>query len=114
MAKIERPADFGTPQYLSKDQHCENPDPDLLSKHGQARKAWVWQQRMDVRNGKGNNNIQIKFYHVVEKEYMIRLCPCQVSDHCTCENTNQGTQVCSPLFTVPNPDEDQVFPWCRG
>jgi len=111
--KIERPNDFGTPEYFSKDQHCENPNPDLLSKHGQARKAWAWQQRMEVRSGRGNSN-QIKFYHVVEKEYMIRLCPCQVSGHCTCENTNPGTQVCSSLFTVPNPDEDQVFPWCRG
>jgi len=112
--KIEQPSDFGTPQYFKKDQHCENPNPDLLSKHGQARKAWAWQQRMEVRNGKANNNNQIKFYHVVEKEYMIRLCPCQVNGHCTCENTKPGTQVCSPLFTVPNPDEDQVFPWCRG
>lgn len=112
--KIERPADFGTPKYFAKDQHCENPNPDLLSKHGQARKAWAWQQRMEVRNGRVNNNNQIKFYHVVEKEYMIRLCPCQVSGHCTCENTNPGTQACSRLFTVPNPDEDQVFPWCRG
>jgi len=111
--KIDRPDDFGTPEYFSKDQHCENPNPDLLSKHGQARKAWAWQQRMEVRSGRGNSN-QIKFYHVVEKEYMIRLCPCQVSGHCTCENTSPGTQVCSSLFTVPNPDEDQVFPWCRG
>jgi len=111
--KIERPKDFGTPEYFSKDQNCENPNPDLLSKHGQARKAWVWQQQTELRRGNVGSN-KIKFYHVVENEYMFKFCPCQVSGHCTCENTNQGTQVCSSLFPVANPEEDQVFPWCRG
>jgi len=110
--KIERPRDFGTPEYFSKDQHCENPNPDLLSKHGQARKASAWQQSQ-LKFGREGNNV-VKFFHVVEKEYIIRLCPCQGGSHCTCESTNPGIQVCSSLFNIPNPEEDQVFPWCRG
>merc|ERR1719184_758355 len=52
--KIERPSDFGTPEYFSKDQHCENPNPDLLAKHGQARKAWAWQPRVELKSGSGS------------------------------------------------------------
>ena len=29
---IELPKDFGSTEYFEKDQHCENPNPDLLSR----------------------------------------------------------------------------------
>ena len=41
----------------------------------------------------------VEFHHVVEREYMVRLCPCMMS-HCTCETIAPGQQVqCSPTLT---------------
>ena len=37
--KIERPKGFGSVEYFHRDQHCENPNPDLLAKHGVTMKA---------------------------------------------------------------------------
>ena len=39
--KIERPDSFGSKEYFHRDQHCENPNPDLLAKHGAALKVKV-------------------------------------------------------------------------
>ena len=74
---IALPKDFGSTEYFGKDQHCENPNPDLLSRqdqpiylfcsaliltsehinhmsccrHGQPRRAWGWQQEWEVQEG---------------------------------------------------------------
>ena len=37
--KIERPESFGSMEYFHRDQHCENPNPDLLTRHGMTRKV---------------------------------------------------------------------------
>lgn len=89
-----------------KDQHCENPNPDLLTKHGQARQA-ILEPTMQTAT-------LIRFHHVVESRYMIRLCPCRPGALCTCQNSDPASQVCSSLVPVSNPDSDQVFAWCRG
>jgi len=113
---INRPQDFGSSNYFSKDQHCENPNPDLLSRHGQPRRAWGWQQEWEVREGEKQARAEVRFLHVVEREYMLRLCPCQDTGQCTCEHIEPGQRVCSSLIEIPvdNPGEDQVFAWCRG
>ena len=33
---IALPKDFGSTEYFGKDQHCENPNPDLLSRQDQS------------------------------------------------------------------------------
>lgn len=110
---IQLPKDFGSTEYFEKDQHCENPNPDLLSRHGQPRRAWGWQQEWEVREGE-QATAEVRFLHVVERQYMLRLCPCQDSGQCTCEYVEPGQRVCSSLIEVDNPGVDQVFPWCRG
>jgi len=102
--KIERPDSFGSKEYFHRDQHCENPNPDLLAKHGAALKVETV--------GRDETDVAV-FHHVVEQEYMIRICPCLMS-HCTCETVSPGSQVCSQIFQVENPEDDQVFAWCRG
>ena len=83
--KIDRPKGFGSVEYFHRDQHCENPNPDLLAKHG-----------VTMRAGVGGGE-RLEFHHVVEREYMVRLCPCMMS-HCTCETIAPGHQVqCSPI-----------------
>ena len=57
--------------------------------------------------------VNVVFHHVVEREFMLRLCPCVMS-HCTCETISPGSQVGSRIMRVNNTGEDQVFPWCRG
>ena len=100
--KIERPDTFGSVEYFNRDQHCESPDPDLLAKHG-----------MSVRSGGGE---VVMFQHVVEQEYMVRMCPCVMS-HCTCETVPPGTQVCSKIFQVSCEkifemfDDENYFRW---
>ena len=97
---IDRPNNFGTTEYFFKDQHCENPNPDLLAKHGHSKKV-------------GPTGRVLVFEHVVEQEYMVRLCPCLPS-HCSCESQAPGSQICSRILRVNNTGEDGVFPWCRG
>lgn len=83
--KIERPAYFGSREYFSRDQHCESPNPDLLAKHGMSMKTI--------------GSDAVVFHHVVEREYMIRMCPCVMS-HCNCDNVSPGTQFCSRIYKV--------------
>ena len=122
--KIERPESFGSMEYFHRDQHCENPNPDLLTRHGMTRKV-------GASGGlQGESVVTVVFHHVVEREFMLRLCPCVMS-HCTCETIAPGSQVlccivcllfvqflflqvCSKIIEVDNPAEDQVFSWCRG
>ena len=99
---VNRPNNFGTTEYFFKDQHCENPNPDLLAKHGHSKKVGTSRRRGVV-----------VFEHVVEQEYMLRVCPCLLS-HCSCESQPPGSQICSRILTVNNTGEDGVFPWCRG
>ena len=101
--KIERPETFGSLEYFHRDQHCENPNPDLLTRHGMTKKVGA--------SGRGLESVV--FHHVVEREFMLRMCPCVMS-HCTCETISPGSQVCSKILEVDNPEEDQVFQWCRG
>ena len=92
---IDRPDSFGTAEYFDRDQHCENPNPDLLAKHGSTVKVITDDTRDDQIHGLET----VEFYHVVEREYMIRICPCIMS-HCTCETVPQDSQVCSKIFEV--------------
>lgn len=103
--KIERPESFGSMEYFHRDQHCENPNPDLLTRHGMTRKVGA--------SGAQETAVTVVFHHVVEREFMLRMCPCVMS-HCTCETISPGSQVCSKIIEVDNPAEDQVFSWCRG
>jgi len=104
----QRPGDFGSTEYFGKDQHCENPNPDLLSRHGQPHKAWARTE------DSGGQRTLVTFQHVVEKEYMLRLCPCQDTSHCTCDSVDPGDRVCSSLIVVDNPGDNHVFSWCRA
>ena len=97
---IDRPNNFGTTEYFFRDQHCENPNPDLLAKHGQSKTASL-------------SEPVVVFQHVVEREYMVRLCPC-ILNHCNCETIQPGSQTCSRIIRVNNTGPDHVFPWCRG
>ena len=87
--KIDRPDSFGSVEYFHRDQHCENPNPDLLTKHGVA-----------LKTGSGSANEVVVFHHVVEREYMVKMCPCVMS-HCTsCENVSPRSHVCSKIIQV--------------
>jgi hypothetical protein len=141
------PPDFGTRDYFSKYQNCDNPNPDLLWKHGDSVKAAVGggggkhggggSQRLRLNGGGGGlwptatstmtssstattttTLEKVVFYHVVEQQYILRICPCNNSAPlpCSCEhaNGNGGSTTCSEIFNISNPYREKVFPWCRG
>ena len=87
---------FGTEPYFSEFQNCKNLDPDLLWKHGES---------MRISTTLGN---ELLFYHILGKEYVMRLCPC--SPHCSCE----ALAVCSPLLVPQSGPPVSVFPWCQA
>lgn len=106
-----RPDDFGTSKYFREFQNCENPNPDLLWKHGNAIQTKL------TTNSSNNHTLQflgpVKFYHVVERQYLIRICPCTDGQNCMCDHG--GSFVCSQILNVTEKErEDQVFAWCRG
>ena len=113
-ANSKVPADFGSREYFSKFQNCDSPNPDLLWKHGDSVHASVNKDNLEISDTWQNQ--PITFYHVVEREYMVRICPCLDSQvPCTCEHAGQsGAAACSEIMTVSNLDEELVFPWCRG
>jgi len=108
------PQDFGTREYFSKFQNCDSPNPDLLWKHGDSIHATV----NDAAGREINTSWlmeKITFYHVVEEQYMLRICPCRnLNLPCTCEHAGQSVAVCSEILEVSNNGEEQVFPWCKG
>ena len=104
------PEDFGTREYFSKFQNCDSPNPDLLWKHGDSIRISIEEEGDDT----AEENL-IMFYHVVEKQYMLRICPCRDQTlPCTCDHAHQSVAVCSEILNITNAVEDQVFPWCRG
>ena len=108
------PEDFGSREYFSKFQNCDSPNPDLLWKHGDSVHASIKKDNLEISDTWQNQ--PIRFYHVVEKEYMVRICPCHDTQlSCTCEHAGQsGAAVCSEIIEVSNLEEDLVFSWCRG
>ena len=130
---IKAPEDFGTRAYFSKFQNCDSPNPDLLWKHGDSIRirlgntnssaatdngtaAVVHRRQEEEEKGEEEEESLIMFYHVVERQYMLRICPCLDSLlPCTCEHAQQSVPVCSEILKISNTSpEDQVFPWCRG
>jgi hypothetical protein len=117
------PQDFGTKEYFSKYQNCDNPNPDLLWKHGDSIKASVGGSGVGGGSGaSGQKNLRlwtrterVVFYHVVEQQYILRMCPCNnTALPCSCEHAGQGSATCSEVFNISNPYREKVFPWCRG
>jgi hypothetical protein len=115
------PEDFGTKEYFSKYQNCDNPNPDLLWKHGDSIKASVGGlvssgQNLRLKGLWKTTTERVVFYHVVEQQYMLRICPCNNSAlPCSCEHAGQGSATCSEVFNISaNPHREKVFPWCRG
>jgi len=107
------PQDFGTRDYFSKFQNCDSPNPDLLWKHGDSILASVDADRDSKADFVFKENI--RFYHVVEKQYMLRICPCiNPKVPCTCEHAVYSVAVCSEIMNISNSVEEQVFPWCKG
>ena len=107
------PVDFGTREYFSKFQNCDSPNPDLLWLHGDSIHASV--DKEDLRIFDSWQDEKIRFYHVVERQYMLRICPCRKAHlPCTCEHAGQSVAVCSEILNISNTGEEQVFPWCRG
>ena len=141
------PPDFGTREYFSKYQNCDNPNPDLLWKHGDSVRATVGG---GVGRGRvGGQSLRLKglwpltssassssstaatmdkvvFYHVVEQQYILRICPCNNSAPlvmpCSCDHLHHlnggggggSATTCSEIFNISNPYREKVFPWCRG
>ena len=107
------PQDFGTREYFSKFQNCDSPNPDLLWKHGDSIHASVNEESREMNTSWLKE--KIAFYHVVEKQYMLRICPCtNINLPCTCEHAGQSVAVCSEILNISNTGEDQVFAWCKG
>ena len=54
------------------------------------------------------------FLHVVEKSYILRLCPCgkvrKERRVCDCEYTSA---LCSGIISINQPDDAKVFDWCK-
>ena len=126
---VPKPDDFGTREYFDKFQNCENPNPDLLWKHGNSISVTLSrlgesldQDDRDVPPVAGNQSENlifarpVTFLHVVERQYIIRICPCRDNkEHkCSCDHGGGGKAVCSEIFNVTEDErEDQVFQWCR-
>lgn len=128
-----QPADFGTKEYFSMYQNCDNPNIDLLWKHGDSIRASVISAAASG-NGVSRSSGQSRqakihwtstdravFYHVVEQQYMLRICPCSNNSgvQCSCEHAGQGSATCSEVFNIsshphPHYQREKVFPWCRG
>ena len=90
-------ADFGTQQYFAKFRRCQHLSPDHFSHH-ETRSHEV---------GRPHD----EFHHVVERNYVIRLCPCPSrndSARCECEDL----ALCSAVIDAGG-SSDNVFPWCR-
>lgn len=131
-----RPTGFGTWEYFSKFQNCENPNPDLLWKHGTSIQESLHLKLMSKTkqgiggdtNKTGSTNLlgeayewrfagPVKFFHVVERQYLIRMCPCRrlASGERKCSCDHGSNAVCSEIMNVTDSArKDQVFPWCRG
>ena len=133
-----RPPGFGTWEYFSQFQNCENPNPDLLWKHGssiQESLAVAAQKRRLNGDDKSTNSSAnttpdevdpknnwgfagpVKFFHVVERQYLIRMCPCRrrvsgggAEQHkCSCDHGSAA--VCSEIMNVTTAArQDQVEP----
>lgn len=89
--------DFGTQQYFAKFRRCQHLSPDHFAHH-ETRSHEV---------GRPHD----EFHHVVEKNYVIRLCPCPSrndSARCECEDL----ALCSAVIDAGG-SSDNVFPWCQ-
>ena len=89
--------DFGTQQYFAKFRRCQHLSPDHFAHH-ETRSHEV---------GRTHD----EFHHVVERNYVIRLCPCPSrndSARCECEDL----ALCSALIDAGG-SSDNVFPWCQ-
>jgi hypothetical protein len=144
-----RPSGFGTWEYFSQFQNCENPNPDLLWKHGSSIQESLAMRLVSKTKTANMDKIAnsssatvigadvdddlgwgfagpVKFFHVVERQYLIRMCPCRrvsgteggsasrASEHkCSCDHGSSA--VCSEIMNVTETArQDQVFSWCRG
>ena len=89
--------DFGTQQYFAKFRRCQHLSPDHFSHH-------------ETRSHEVGRPYD-EFHHVVERNYVIRLCPCPSrndSARCECEDL----ALCSAIIEAGG-SLDNVFPWCR-
>ena len=89
--------DFGTQQYFAKFRRCQHLSPDHFSHH----------ETRSHELGRPHD----EFHHVVEKNYIIRLCPCPSrndSARCECEDL----ALCSAVIDAGG-SSDSVFPWCQ-
>jgi hypothetical protein len=91
---------FGTAKYFATYRRCQDLSPDHFAHHQTLPRV----EEKDMVD-------YLEFHHVVEVNYILRLCPCGIFDtRCNCDDA----AICSKIITVPRTSgKDKVFPWCR-
>lgn len=100
-----RPPDFASSEYFKTYERCTKLEPE----HFRYQATDTHRQR-----GQHKNEVTV-FTHVVQNEYVLRLCPCGRRRHqrvCDCEYGTAGKTHCSPLINVDPGPKAKVFPWC--
>lgn len=96
-----RPDNFGTQSYFTSYERCNKLEPEHFVYHS----ARAYDSRTPIAS----------FVHVVEDEYMFRLCPCGRRRHqrvCDCQYDNNFAKAqCSRVMTV-NRTSESIMPWC--
>ena len=117
----DRPENFGTQEYFEAYERCNSLEPDHFVYHSSL--AYM------------SNKTHINYRHVVEDEYMLRICPCSRRRHqrthrvCDCQRSGiPMSPQCSHVFDIEppkprvslpqdlglsEPEEPSVMPWCR-
>ncbi len=103
----KRPQDFGTLEYFDNYERCNKLEPEHFRHHDTKAKP--------VENKDKGGNVAM-FTHVVENEYVLRLCPCRRRRHqrvCDCEYDHGDSKThCSEVFKLKQGPKARVLPWC--
>ena len=113
----ERPKNelsFATPEYWNKFDHCSKLTPESFEYHST--------RSYSLTDMSKNKDKLSQFYHVIEEEYMLRLCPCGNGggkrlltssnfkiNKCECEYSN--TTHCSDIKRIHEVAKP-INPWC--
>ena len=138
---------FGTPEYFSKYDRCNQLDENIFAYHSTRAHDQGRHKRYQKENKNENEAEEVEanndggatkivsmessngpvafekldpkystkttFLHVVEKSYILRLCPCgkirKLKRVCDCEYTSA---LCSGVINIEQPEKAKVFDWC--
>ena len=102
-----RPDNFGTEGYFNTYERCNKLEPDSFRYHATEAK---------LSSKLANATNKAVFTHVVEDEYVLRLCPCGRRRHqrvCDCEyDIGQAKTHCSEVFRIKKSPKAKVLKWC--